>query len=252
MAEFDGRVVFVTGASRGLGRAIAKSFLDTGAKVVLADLKSDWTQKAAIEIGGTKANTLALAADVSDRGALAAAVEKTVETFGGLDILVNNAMWNSYDRIDDLTDETAQRMVNVGLLGVAWGIQAALPALRKREGGSIINIGSMAGRLGSSGALMYAGIKAAVDGMTRAASVELGPDRIRVNAVAPSTIATEAVRAMLDKDTFEARVASTPLGRLGETDDIAQTVLWLASERASFITGQSIAVDGGLGHAFPR
>ncbi|WP_276718670.1 SDR family NAD(P)-dependent oxidoreductase [Pseudooceanicola nitratireducens] len=252
MSEFTERVAFVTGASRGLGRAIAQSFLEAGARVALVDLKLEWAQKALQEIGGTQDTALALGANVSDRAALTDAVAQTTKVFGGIDVLVNNAMWNRYDPIDALTEDTAQKMVNVGLLGVAWGIQAVLPSMRAREGGSIINISSMAGRLGISGALMYAGVKAGVDGMTRSASVELGRDKIRVNAVAPSTVATEGVRAMLDKETFQARVNSTPLCRLGETDDIAQTVLWLASDRASFITGQSIAVDGGLGHAFPR
>ena len=131
-------------------------------------------------------------------------------------------------------------------------VLAAVSVMEARGGGSIINIGSMAGRLGSANALLYSAVKAAVDGMTRSASVELGPKRIRVNSVAPSTIATEAVRAMLDETTFAARVASTPLGRIGEVDDIAQAALWLASPRSGFVTGQSIAVDGGLGHAFPR
>jgi NAD(P)-dependent dehydrogenase (short-subunit alcohol dehydrogenase family) len=122
----------------------------------------------------------------------------------------------------------------------------------RAQGGSIINIGSMAGRLGSPDALLYSGVKAGVDGLTRAASIELGKDAIRVNAIAPSTIATEGVLAMLSPEMMANRLARSPLGRLGETNDIAQTALWLASDRSSFINGQSIAVDGGLGHAFMR
>lgn len=252
MSELAGHIAVVTGASRGLGRAISRTFLEAGARVVLIDLKQTWAQATAEEIGGTPETAFGLGADVSDRAAVATAIGTAVERFGPIDILVNNAMWNSYNPIDELTEETAQRMVSVGILGIAWGMQAVLPSMGTRDAGSIINIGSMAGRLGSANSLMYSGVKAAVDGMTRSASVELGPQNIRVNAVAPSTVATEGVRAMLAKETFAARVASTPLGRLGEEEDIAQTVLWLASQRSAFVTGQSIAVDGGLGHAFPR
>jgi len=252
MAQLDGRVALVTGASRGLGRAIAERLALDGAVVIVVDLKQAWAQgtvDAIVARGGTAA---AVAADVSSRDAVHAAVAHAVAAFGGLDILVNNAMWNSYDPIDEITPATFDRMAGVGLAGVAWGIQAAAPAMRARGGGSIINISSMAGRLGMAGAMLYCGVKAGVDGMTRSASVELGPDHIRVNAVAPSTVATEGVMAMLSPESFAARVAQTPLHRLGETDDIANAVLWLASDQSSFITGQSIAVDGGIGHAFPR
>lgn len=252
MSDLNGRVAMVTGASRGLGRAIAERLAAAGASVAVIDLKQHWLQPTLDGIAAAGAQGLALAADVSDRDAVHAAVQQTVDAFGGLDILVNNAMWNSYDPIDAITPDTFQRMMGVGMAGVAWGVQAAAPAMRARGGGSIVNIGSMAGRLGMAGAMLYCGVKGAVDAMTRAASVELGPDGIRVNAVAPSTVATEEVRAMLDEETFAKRVASTPLRRLGETGDIAEAVLWLASDRSRFITGQSIAVDGGLGHAFPR
>jgi NAD(P)-dependent dehydrogenase (short-subunit alcohol dehydrogenase family) len=120
----------------------------------------------------------------------------------------------------------------------------------RENGGSIVNIGSMAGRLGSPNSLIYAGVKAGVDGLTRSASIELGGHGIRVNAIAPSTIATDGVLAMLTPEAMASRLERSPLGRLGETGDIAETALWLASDRSSFINGQSIAVDGGLGHAF--
>lgn len=252
MTDLNGRVALVTGASRGLGRAIAERLAAAGAAVAVIDLKERWAQTTADAIAAAGGTALALAADVSDRDAVHAAVTRTVEALGGLDILVNNAMWNRYDRIDAVTAQTFDRMAGVGMAGVAWGIQAAAPAMRARGGGSIVTIGSMAGRLGIAGGLLYCGIKGAVDAMTRSASVELGPDRIRVNAVAPSTVATEGVLAILSEATFADRTASTPLGRLGEPSDIADAVLWLASDGSRFVTGQSIAVDGGIGHAFPR
>ena len=249
--DLAGRVAIVTGASRGLGRAIAELFVSEGAKVAVLDLKQGWAGAVADEInaGGGETRAIGIGCDVSDRDAVHAAVAETLSAFGRLDVLVNNAMWNKYEPIADITPETFDRMTRIGLGGIVWGIQAAAPAMRA-AGGSIVNIGSMAGRLGSPNALIYAGVKAGVDGLTRSASIELGKHRIRVNSIAPSTIATEGVLAMLTPEAMANRLERSPLGRLGETRDIAETALWLASDRSSFINGQSIAVDGGLGHAF--
>ncbi|WP_034158155.1 SDR family NAD(P)-dependent oxidoreductase [Sphingomonas sp. ERG5] len=247
--ELAGRVAIVTGASRGLGRAIAALFASQGASVAILDLKQPWADAVTDEINAVGGQAIGIGCDVSDRDAVHAAVARTLATFGRLDVLVNNAMWNKYEPIADIVPDTFDRMTRIGLGGIVWGIQAAAPAMRER-GGSIVNIGSMAGRLGSPNALVYAGVKAGVDGLTRSASIELGQHRIRVNAIAPSTIATDGVLAMLTPEAMASRLERSPLGRLGKTDDIAETALWLASDRSSFINGQSIAVDGGLGHAF--
>ncbi|MEH3159226.1 MAG: SDR family oxidoreductase [Sphingomonas taxi] len=247
--ELADRVAIVTGASRGLGRAIAELFVAEGARVAVLDLKQPWAAAVAEEINAGGGSAIGIGCDVADRDAVHAAVAETLAAFGRLDVLVNNAMWNRYEPIAAIEPDTFDRMTRIGMGGIVWGIQAAAPAMRE-HGGSIVNIGSMAGRLGSPNALVYAGVKAGVDGLTRAASIELGKDRIRVNAIAPSTIATEGVLAMLSPEAMAGRLARSPLGRLGETRDIADTALWLASDRSSFITGQSIAVDGGLGHAF--
>lgn len=246
-AELAGKVAVVTGASRGLGKAIAALYAAEGARVVLIDLKPHWAEAAAEDIGH---GAIGLGADVSDRDQITAALDTAAARLGRIDVLVSNAMWNSYDLIPDITPEVFNRMVGVGLGGIVWGIQAAIPHMG--EGGSIINIGSMAGRLGSAGALLYAAVKAGVDGLTRSASVELGPRGIRVNAIAPSTVATEGVMAILSPEQLEKRISQTPMGRLGTVDDIAQTALWLAGERSGFVTGQSLAVDGGIGHTLQR
>lgn len=246
--ELAGKVAIVTGASRGLGKAIATLYAAEGARVVLIDLKPHWAEAAAAEIGH---GAIGLGADVSDRAAITEVIDGAAAQLGQIDVLVNNAMWNSYDLIPDITPDIFNRMVGVGLGGIVWGIQAAIPHF-PQGGGAIVNIGSMAGRLGSAGALLYAAVKAGVDGLTRSASVELGPRSIRVNAIAPSTVATEGVKAILTPDQFHRRVNQTPLGRLGEVEDIAQTALWLAGSRSAFVTGQSIAVDGGIGHTLQR
>ena len=248
--ELAGKAALVTGASRGLGKAMAELFAREGATVGLIDLKEHWAVAAADGIVATGGQAIGLGADVADRAALTAAVDLFADQAGRLDILVNNAMWNRYEPLDAISEDSFARMAGVGLAGVVWGIQAAAPHMR--DGGSIINIGSMAGRLGSAGAILYSAVKAGVDGLTRAASVELGPKRIRVNAIAPSTVMTEAVRAIVGEETAAIRIRQTPMGRLGETDDIAQTALWLAGPHSTFITGQSIPLDGGLGHSFQR
>lgn len=246
--QLKGRVALVTGASRGLGRAIAELFAGEGALVAVVDLKQHWAQATADSITAGGGEAIGLAGDVSDRAAVHQAVADTVAAFGRLDILVNNAMWNRYEPIGEIDPDTVERMIGVGWTGVVWGIQAAAGAMG--EGGTIVNIGSMAGRLGSPNSLLYAGVKAGVDGLTRAASVELGPRGIRVNTIAPSTVATEGVKAVLSEETIANRVARHPLRRIATTDDIAQAALWLASDRSGFVTGQSIAIDGGIGHAF--
>lgn len=242
-----GRIALVTGASRGLGREIARTLAGEGAAVALLDRKAHWADDVVREIVAAGGQALALGCDVSDREAVHTAVAEAVDGLGGLDIVVNNAMWTRYSPIEEIDVETVDRMLGVGISAIIWATQAAIAPMKARGGGAIVNIASVSARLGLPGGMVYCGVKAAVEGLTRSSAIELAPVGIRVNAVGPSTVATEGVRAMLDVATFEARVASTPLGRLGEPSDIAQTVLFLAdSARAGFITGQSLLVDGGI------
>jgi NAD(P)-dependent dehydrogenase (short-subunit alcohol dehydrogenase family) len=248
--QLDNQVALVTGAARGLGRAIAEVFAHEGATIVVADLKQHWAQVVVDEVERKGGRGLAIGADVSDRDAVAAVMEKIGESFGRLDIVVNNAMWNRYEPIADIRRETLDRMLGIGFGAVVWTMQAAAPLMRATGGGSIINIASVSAQLGIPNALLYCGIKAGVTGLTRSAATELGPDHIRVNAISPSTVATEGVRAILSADTMATRVARTPLHRLGETGDIAAAALFLASGASNFITGQVLTVDGGLANAF--
>ena len=243
-----GKVAIVTGASRGLGRAIAELFAREGAAVTVVDLKEHWAQKVVDAIVTDDGKALALGCDVSDREAVENAVTRTVEEFGSLDIVVNSAMWNRYEPIEEITPETLNRMSGVGFDGIVWMTQAAAQAMEEK-GGSIINIASVSALKGMRNALLYCGIKAGVGGLTRAAATELGGRGIRVNAISPATVATEGVKAMLDDAALAEREARIPLGRLGETDDIAYTALWLASGESAFVSGQMIVVDGGLANA---
>lgn len=245
--QFEGRVALVTGASRGLGREIAQRFAAAGAAVALLDRKAHWADDLVAEIEAAGGEAVALGCDVSDRAALHDAFDTAAARFGGIDTVVNNAMWTKYSPIDGIDAESLDKMLGVGIAGIIWGTQAAAKHMRARGGGAIINIASVSAHMGLPNAMVYCGIKAAVEGMTRSSAIELAPSAIRVNAVAPSTVATEGVRAMLDDATFEARVASTPLGRLGETSDIAEAVLFFADPaRSGFVTGQSLLVDGGI------
>lgn len=245
--QLAGRVALVTGASRGLGRDIALRFAAAGAAVALLDRKAHWADDLVAEIEADGGRAIALGCDVADRAALHDAFAAAATALGAIDIAVNNAMWTKYAPIEEIDSESLDRMLGVGIAGIIWGTQAAAHHMKAHGGGSIVNIASVSARLGLPNAMVYCGIKAAVEGMSRSSAIELAPAGIRVNAVGPSTVATEGVKAMLDEATFAARVASTPLGRLGETADIAEAVLFLADPaRSGFVTGQSLLVDGGI------
>lgn len=246
--KLGGRVALVTGAGNGIGRAIAQAFAAEGAVVGVNDFKGEAAAKtvAAIEEAGGRAETLP--GDASDRETVRAMILGLAARHGRFDIVVNNAAWVRYEPIEGISQKTYDRMTGIGFGGIVWSIQAAAEAMTK--GGSIINIASSAAYLGMANAMMYCGLKAGVTGLTRAASVELGPKGIRVNAIAPGSTRTEQVVAMLTPEMVEKRLARTPLRRLGETRDIAEAALFLASDSSSWVTGTTMLVDGGVTHAF--
>ncbi|CAJ1503426.1 SDR family oxidoreductase [[Mycobacterium] kokjensenii] len=254
--ELTGKVAIVTGGASGLGRAIAERFLAEGARVVIADLERDRGEELARGLGADAVFRVADVADVAQVGAL---VEHAVETFGGLDIMVNNAgvSGTMHNRFldDDLAD--FHRIMSVNVLAVMAGTRDAARHMAKNGGGSILNLTSIGGIQAGGGVMTYRASKAAVIQFTKSAAIELAHYDIRVNALAPGNIPTPFVAssamAGLDAEAlqrFEAGIRETmradrPLKREGTADDVAEAALYLAGERARYVTGVVLPVDGG-------
>ena len=244
------RVALVTGGGRGIGRAIAEAFAREGARVGILDLKPEVAEEACRAIEAADGSALPLVGNVARRADIFAAVDALRAAFGPPTILVNNAMWNRYGPLLDQTEETVGRMIDVGFKGVIWGYQAVVGPMAEAGGGSIINIGSPSAVLAMRHGVMYSGVKAAVLGVTRSAAAEFGPSNIRVNAIAPGPTPTDGANLVVTEEAWERRRARVPIGRLGTPQDVANAAVFLASNEASFITGDMIFVDGGITYAF--
>ncbi|MEP6719963.1 MAG: SDR family oxidoreductase [Variovorax sp.] len=248
--RMEGKVALVTGGAQGIGRAIADRFAAEGAIVAVLDIEADDAERAAQAIRDQGGQAVACAGNVAERATFEAAVDTLERQYGRLDVLVNNAIWVRYGPIDAITPETLDRMVATGFNSVVWGTQFAARLMAKGSGGSIINIASAAGFIGMPNGLIYCGVKAGVLGLTRASAVELGPKKIRVNAIAPGTIMTEGVSINVDEAGMAKRIARTPVGRLGQVEDIANAAVFLAGDESGFMSGGSMLIDGGVTHAF--
>lgn len=247
--RLKGKVALVTGGAQGIGRAICERFAAEGAIVGVLDIKGDNAERAAQALREQGAQAHAYAGDVARRGTFEAAVGDLEGRHGRFDILVNNAIWVRYGPIDAITPEMLERMTGTGFHSVVWGIQVGAAAMARSGGGAIVNIASAASFLGIPGGMVYCGVKAGVLGLTRSAAVDLGPKKIRVNAVCPGSVLTEGVRINVNPEMEAKRKARTPLGRLGEVTDIANAACFLASDESGFVTGESLLVDGGVTHA---
>lgn len=243
--DLQGQLALVTGAARGIGLHIAERLARAGCRVVLTDLDADRAANAAASIG---LRAQALAMDVRDRGAIATAVERVLREHEAIDILVNNAGLlgqGSFDRTDGAAWDDLVA-TNVG--GVYNCVQAVAPSMIQRRRGCILNIASVSAARGggSVGNVWYGATKAAVVAITQGLARELGPKGVRVNAISPAVVDTDMMTPYLDERVRGAITTRIPLGRLTEKRDIGELAVWLASDAAAFITGQNIAVDGGL------
>lgn len=239
------KVVLITGAARGIGRETALRFAAEGAKVALGDRDLAALETLAREIAETGGDAVAQELDVTHRASADAMVRHVLERFGRIDVLINNAGITMDATLAKMTEEQFDAVLDVNLKGVFNVTQAVLPAMLAQGAGVILNASSVAGLYGNIGQTNYAATKAGLIGMTKTWAKELGRKGLRVNALAPGFIATSMTAAMPEKVT--ALVAEkTPLARLGTPGDVANAYLFLASDDASFITGQVLGVDGGL------
>ncbi|TDR42050.1 3-oxoacyl-[acyl-carrier protein] reductase [Tahibacter aquaticus] len=246
MSKLDSKVALVTGASKGIGAAIAKALAAAGAAVVVnyaSDKAGADTVVAAITAAGGKA--LAVQADVTKAADGQALVEAAIQQFGRLDILVNNSGVYKFGALEDITEADFHQQFNVNVLGLLLTTQAAAKHLG--EGASIINIGSVVARITPAGSAVYTGTKGAVDAITGVLSRELGPRKIRVNALNPGMIETEGAHSagFIGSDFQSWAVSQTPLGRIGQPQDIASIAVFLASDDSYWLTGEQLLAGGG-------
>ncbi len=245
-----GKVTLVTGAARGIGAAIADHFEQAGSIVHRADVTPAKAGAQSLDPGPSpsRAPGMTIILDVTARDAVRAAIDTIARDHGGLDILVNNAGLLATGPIEGTTGEEWDRLLAVNVTGVFNCVQAALPAMRGRAGATIINIASVSAEKGGGaiGNVWYGTTKAAVVAITRGLGRELGPQGIRVNAISPAVLDTEMVHKYLTPERREKILARVPLGRLATADDVARVAVFLASDAAAFITGETIAVDGGF------
>lgn len=242
-SELEGKVALISGAARGMGAEEARLFVAEGAKVVLGDVLDEEGEKTAAEIGES---AVYVHLDVTSEADWLAAVAKTESTFGKLDILVNNAGILRFGLLEDTTLEEFELVVKVNQTGSFLGMKSVAAAMRRAGGGSIVNISSLAGIQGVGGAFSYTASKFAVRGMTKVAAIEFGPAAIRVNSVHPGGIETPMTRPLgAQSSASESPAYRTPIPRIGQPDEVANLVLWLASEKSSYCTGSEFVIDGG-------
>lgn len=254
--QFTGKVAFVTGATSGIGQACAIAFANAGAKVVGVGRKTEALSDLEKKIRETGAEVLTIQADLSEAQEAERAVKRALEIFGGIDILVNAAGHLSSGTIENTALEAWDDMMDVNVRAVFQLMQKALPSLIERRG-NIVNVSSVTGLRAFPGVLAYCVSKAALDQLTRCASLELASKGVRVNAVNPGVVVTQIhKRGGMDDDAYAAFLEHSktthPLGRTGRPEEVADLILFLASDRASWITGATYSIDGGRGQTCAR
>ena len=240
------KTAIITGSSRGIGRATAVKLAEEGYNICINYIeRGDLAGELAAELKSRGHEAVSFQADVADRSQVDAMVSEVTVRFGKVDLLVNNAGVAGQALFQDVTDEMWDRYFGVNLNGARNTIQAVLPGMLHRKSGVIVNVSSIWGLHGASCEVTYSCTKHALIGLTRSLAMELAPSNIRVNCVAPGVINTDMVK-VLGKEVLEELAVQTPLGRLGTPEDIANAISFLASDKASFITGQVLVSDGGF------
>jgi 3-oxoacyl-[acyl-carrier protein] reductase len=242
--RFENKVVMITGGAAGIGQATALGFAREGAKVVILDLAARG-EEVAEKIKQDGGDALFIQANVSVSDEVQAAIKTAIDTYGQIDILVNNAGITRDNLIMKMKEEDWELVLRVNLFSTYHCSKAVIRPMMKKRYGRIVNVASVVGLAGQAGQTNYAASKAGIIGFTKSLAKEVGSRNITVNAVAPGFIKT-ALTEVLPKEQVEATIEYTPLGRLGEVEDIAKAILFLASDDAAFITGQVLTVDGGL------
>ncbi len=246
MDRLKGKVALISGGARGQGASEARLFVSEGAKVVVGDVLDDLSSALAKDLNASGRNAIAVHLDVTRGTDWRNAVATCEREFGGLDAVVNNAGIFNTSGLEDTSEELWDAIVNINQKGVWLGMKEAIAAMKRRGGGSIVNISSVAGLTGSGGSTAYHGTKGAVRLLTKAAAVQYGGDRIRVNSVHPGLINTTMIDIIPAAQRANAVKHAVPLGREGTPEDVAKLVLFLASDDSSYCTGAEFVVDGGL------
>jgi len=241
--DFTGKSILVTGAARGLGRAIALGAADAGAEVAAFDIDATLLAQlgAAVAPGATGRITTAVV-DVADRAAYIAAAQR----IGRLDAVISNAMLLRYDPIESVTEEVLDRMLAIGIKGAVWGAQVLLAQMDPGKGGVLLNLASPVAERGFPATAVYSMVKGAMGSLTRTLSAELGPRGVRVNAIAPGSIPTPGAVAITAREEYERRAVKIPVRRLGRDEDVTAAALYLLSDEASYVNGEILHVDGGI------
>ena len=245
--RLEGKVALISGGARGMGAVEAKLFAVEGAKVVIGDVLEAEGKETEAEINESGGECIFIRLDVTASSDWQAAVDLAVQRFGGLHILVNNAGISNRATLEDTSDEAWDRMLDINAKGVFLGTRHAIPAMRSSGGGSIINISSIYGLIGSRTSAAYHASKGAVRLLTKATAIQHASENIRCNSVHPGFIQTPMTEASFsDEEHRERLIANTPIGRLGVPEDIAKGVLYLASDESSYVTGAELVIDGGF------
>lgn len=249
--KLAGKTAIVTGGGSGIGRGIVRALAAEGAQVAVMDVNAEAAARVAEEIEALGVKALALPADVTRQAQVAAAVDTALAQWGQIDVLVNNAGWDYLQPFVESSEETWDRIIAINFKGVLYTCRAVLPHMVARSQGAVVNIASDAGRVGSSGEAVYAGTKGAVIAFSKTIAREVARHGVRVNVVCPGLTDTPLLQGMRaesarNEKVLDAVTRAIPLGRVGQPEDVAAAVVYLASPVAAYVTGQTLSVSGGL------